>query len=87
MKFIDETRIQVKSGRGGDGIVSWRREANRPFGGPSGGNGGDGGSVHLEADASLDTLLPVSRTQTYSARSGEPGKGKLTRASRPMTSS
>ncbi len=76
MKFIDETEILVRSGRGGDGIVSFRREKNVPFGGPDGGNGGSGGSVYLVASGNVDTLLPLSKGQKYIARNGEPGQGK-----------
>lgn len=76
MKFIDETEIIVRSGKGGDGIVSFRRERNIAFGGPDGGNGGDGGSVYLAASENVDTLLPLSRGQKYIARNGEPGQGK-----------
>ncbi len=76
MKFVDETTIQVRSGRGGDGAVSFRRERNMPWGGPDGGGGGGGGSVILIASENCDTLLPLARTGEYIARSGEPGGGK-----------
>ena len=75
MKFIDETVIEVRSGRGGDGTVSFRRERNIPFGGPDGGNGGNGGSVILRASENVDTLLPLAREQQYFAKNGEPGGG------------
>lgn len=76
MKFVDETDIEVKSGRGGDGCVSFRRERNLPFGGPDGGDGGDGGNVILVASEQVDTLLPLARGQSYIAKNGEPGGGK-----------
>ncbi len=75
MEFVDEVVIFVRSGRGGDGAVSFRRERNLPFGGPDGGDGGRGGSVRLHATENADTLLPLARTQQYIARSGEPGSG------------
>ena len=75
MEFVDETTVTVRSGRGGNGAVAFRREKNVPLGGPSGGDGGDGGSVWFEADENADTLLPLARTQSYAAASGEPGKG------------
>ncbi len=75
MRFVDETKIHVRSGRGGDGIVSFRREKNIPLGGPDGGDGGRGGSVILRASADMDTLLPLARAQTYAAANGEPGRG------------
>ena len=57
MKFIDEVIIDVASGKGGDGAVSFRREKYVPLGGPDGGNGGDGGSVIFEADEGFNTLI------------------------------
>ncbi|MDR3077977.1 MAG: GTPase ObgE [Planctomycetota bacterium] len=75
MEFVDEARVMVRSGRGGDGAVAFRRERNLPLGGPSGGDGGDGGSVVFIADRNADTLLPLARTQRYVAGSGEAGGG------------
>ncbi|MDR2390776.1 MAG: GTPase ObgE [Planctomycetota bacterium] len=75
MEFVDETRVMVRSGKGGDGAVAFRRERNLPLGGPTGGDGGNGGSVVFVADRNADTLLPIARTQQYAAGSGEPGKG------------
>ena len=56
MQFIDEVEIVVGSGKGGDGHVSFRREKYVPFGGPDGGNGGDGGSIFFEATTDVNTL-------------------------------
>ncbi|MCD8141423.1 MAG: GTPase ObgE [Planctomycetaceae bacterium] len=75
MEFVDETTVTVRSGSGGNGTVAFRRERNVPLGGPTGGDGGDGGSVLFVADRNADTLLPLARTQRYAAQSGEPGKG------------
>ena len=57
MHFIDTAKIKISSGKGGNGIVAWRREKYEPRGGPAGGSGGKGGSVYCEADNSLGTLL------------------------------
>ena len=57
MQFIDEASIAVAGGRGGDGIVAWRREKYVPKGGPAGGDGGRGGDVLLEASPELSTLI------------------------------
>ncbi len=75
MEFVDETTVTVRSGKGGNGAVAFRRERNLPLGGPTGGDGGNGGSVTFQADENADTLLPLARTQLYAASSGEPGKG------------
>ena len=57
MKFIDEAKIYVEAGKGGDGCLSFRREKFIPFGGPDGGDGGDGGSVYLMTNSNLNTLV------------------------------
>jgi GTP-binding protein len=75
MKFVDEVRIHVKAGDGGDGAIAWRREKYVPRGGPAGGDGGDGGDVVLEVDPQLSTLLDFRYVREHSARSGEQGRG------------
>lgn len=76
MKFIDEARILVKSGKGGNGGLSFRREAHIPMGGPDGGNGGRGGHIIFMASHHLNTLIDFRFKQHYYARNGEQGKGK-----------
>ncbi|MFK7780087.1 MAG: GTPase ObgE [Candidatus Gracilibacteria bacterium] len=71
--FIDEVKIKVISGRGGDGLVSWRREKYIPKGGPRGGNAGNGGSVYLLTDENLNTLSEYRHKKVLSAVSGEGG--------------
>ncbi len=73
--FIDEARISVKAGDGGNGCVAFRREKFVPRGGPSGGDGGDGGSVYVEADASLNTLYPLRHQTHHEAQRGQHGMG------------
>jgi GTPase len=75
MKFIDEARIEVLAGKGGNGAVSFRREKYVPFGGPDGGDGGRGGSIFAEADNNLNTLVEYRYTRTFVARNGEKGRG------------
>lgn len=76
MEFIDEAKIEVKAGRGGNGCVSFRREKYVPRGGPDGGDGGNGGSVILEVDQNLNTLLDYRYRRQYVAGNGGHGKGK-----------
>jgi GTP-binding protein len=76
VQFIDEARISVKAGNGGNGAVSFRREKYVPKGGPDGGNGGNGGSVIVRADRQLNTLLDFRYRRHYKAEDGEKGRGK-----------
>lgn len=74
--FADRARIFIKSGKGGDGHVSFRREKYVPDGGPDGGDGGDGGSVFFEVDEGLNTLTDFRHIRKYAASSGEEGGKK-----------
>lgn len=76
MQFVDEARITVVAGKGGNGCLSFRREKYIPKGGPDGGDGGDGGSVWLVGDESLNTLIDFRYQRRYQAQNGEPGRGK-----------
>ena len=73
MQFIDEATIAVTGGRGGDGVVAWRREKYVPKGGPAGGDGGRGGDVFLEADPELSTLVDFRFKKQFAAQPGEHG--------------
>ena len=73
MQFIDQARITVRGGRGGDGIAAFRREKYVPAGGPSGGDGGHGGPVVLEADSNLQTLLDFKYKRLFAADDGRRG--------------
>ena len=73
--FIDRTRIRVRGGHGGNGVTAFRREKFVPRGGPSGGDGGRGGDVWLEADSSLNTLLHLRYDPEHAAERGRHGEG------------
>ena len=76
MKFVDEASISVAAGNGGNGSASFRREKYVPFGGPDGGDGGRGGSVYLEGDSGLNTLVDFRHLRKYKAPNGQPGSGR-----------
>jgi len=75
MKFVDQTRIYVQSGPGGNGIVSFRREAYVEFGGPNGGDGGKGGDIIVEAVEGLNTLVDYRYKRHFKAKKGQHGMG------------
>ena len=76
MKFLDQAKIYVKSGSGGGGSISFRREKYIAFGGPNGGDGGRGGHVYLEASRSLNTLIDYRYKQHFKAKTGMHGMGR-----------
>jgi GTP-binding protein len=75
MKFIDEAKIHVKAGDGGNGVASFRREKYVPRGGPDGGDGGRGGSVYAVGDRNLNTLIDYRYARKFLAQRGENGRG------------
>ena len=75
MKFIDEAKIEVIAGDGGNGAVSFRREKYVPRGGPDGGDGGRGGSIHAIADRNINTLIDYRYARIHRAKRGENGRG------------
>jgi GTP-binding protein len=75
MKFLDQAKIYLRSGDGGDGVIAFRREKHIEFGGPDGGNGGRGGHVVFEAVANLNTLIDFRYTQHFRAAKGGNGAG------------
>jgi GTP-binding protein len=75
MKFVDEARIEVLGGRGGNGCASFRREKFIPKGGPDGGDGGRGGSVWVTADRNINTLIDYRYARKHAATNGEHGRG------------
>ena len=76
MKFLDQVKIYVKAGNGGDGSPSFRREKFIEFGGPDGGDGGRGGSIILRSERNLNTLIDYRYQQHFKAKKGDDGKGK-----------
>lgn len=74
MKFIDEATIKVYAGDGGNGVATFRREKYEPMGGPSGGDGGRGGSIYVQADRNINTLVDYRYTRTFRAQRGENGR-------------
>ncbi len=75
MKFLDQCKIYVRSGDGGDGVTGFRREKYIEFGGPDGGNGGRGGDIVFEAQANLNTLIDFRYTQHFRVKKGGNGSG------------
>ena len=75
MKFVDEASIQVKAGNGGDGCLSFRREKFIQYGGPNGGDGGNGGSIYLKATPGLNTLVDFRFQKHFRAKNGQHGMG------------
>ena len=71
--FVDKVKIYIRSGKGGDGHVSFRRELFVPAGGPDGGDGGRGGDIIFEVDEGLNTLMDFRNNKKYCAGDGEPG--------------
>lgn len=76
MKFLDEAKIYIKAGGGGNGAASFRREKYIEFGGPDGGDGGDGGNVYIKAVDGLNTLIDYRYRQHFKAERGKDGSGK-----------
>ena len=75
MKFLDQAKIYLRSGDGGDGVVAFRREKFIPFGGPDGGDGGKGGDIVLQTQSDLNTLIDFRYTQHFRAKKGGNGSG------------
>ena len=75
MKFIDEAKIYVKAGDGGNGVASFRREKFIPMGGPDGGDGGRGGNIFVIADRNINTLVDYRYTRKFMGQRGENGRG------------
>ncbi len=76
MKFLDQAKIFIASGNGGDGCASFRREKYIEYGGPNGGDGGKGGDIIFVVDENLNTLIDFRYQQHFKAKRGENGKGK-----------
>ena len=76
MKFVDEAKIEAQAGKGGDGVAAFRREKFVPKGGPSGGDGGRGGSIYVRASRDINTLLDYRFKRIFRAKNGENGQSK-----------
>lgn len=74
--FIDELSIHIRAGKGGDGVVHWRHEKSKEFGGPDGGNGGKGGDVYVKAVRDIGLLSKYRNEKEFFAENGESGRGK-----------
>ena len=77
MKLVDECYVELKAGDGGNGIVAWRREAHNPYGGPYGGDGGNGGNIIVLGDHNINDLLHLKNYKRITAHNGENGATKL----------
>ncbi len=84
MKFLDQAKIYIRSGDGGDGVTAFRREKYIEFGGPDGGNGGRGGDIIFEAVPNLNTLIDFRYTQHFRARKVETAQVQTGRALPPV---
>lgn len=76
MKFVSSASLLLKSGKGGDGIIAWRRESKVRLGGPAGGNGGKGGSIYIDADENVNSLFHLRHFKLIKAENGENGSNK-----------
>ncbi len=76
MRFVDEAKIKLKAGDGGQGMVAWRREKFVPMGGPAGGNGGKGGDIILKATSGMSSLLDLKQMSLISSNDGDKGLSK-----------
>ncbi|APC96426.1 Obg family GTPase CgtA [Francisella frigiditurris] len=76
MRFVDEVVVKLQAGKGGNGCVSFRREKYVPRGGPDGGDGGHGGSIYLQADEGVNTLIDYRYKREYQAENGQAGMGR-----------
>src|SRR5690625_6934526 len=76
MNFVDEVTIEVIAGKGGKGVAIFRREKHIPRGGPDGGNGGKGASIHMVADENINTLMDYRYQRTHRGKAGENGRGR-----------
>src|SRR5690242_20014792 len=75
--FVDSVKITLRAGKGGNGVVAWRREKYIPKGGPSGGNGGKGGSITLKTDSHVPSLEKFRNRRLINAENGMPGGSNL----------
>ena len=73
MQFMDKAKIRIVSGKGGNGVVAWRREKFVDKGGPAGGDGGNGGSIYIVATENMSTLMDFVYKTVYKAENGENG--------------